>query len=328
MEVAILPLQRTLQVQAGTNLLDTLRANDIPISYSCMAGRCGTCRCKLVAGKVIENGPEQSVSPMSAGQSVLACQTTIVENCSIEIPEPDEVVVHPARAIKATVTGLEDLTHDIKRLRLTLAKPLEFSPGQYATLQFTPQHIRPYSMACTHDTNELEFHVRLVPDGRVTSYIATELKLGDQVRVSGPLGTAYLRRKHEGPVICIAGGTGLAPVLSVLRGAIDAGMRNPTHVYFGVRSSNDVYGIEWLRELQEKHPDLHVHVVIATESTSSQWRCGVVTQAVEEDWGTLEGWRAYLAGSPLMVDAATMLLTRKGIQQGHIYADAFYPSGV
>ncbi|MBU9212371.1 2Fe-2S iron-sulfur cluster-binding protein [Burkholderia multivorans] len=328
MEVAILPLQQTLQVEAGANLLEALRTNAIPISYSCMAGRCGTCRCKLLAGKVLENGPEQSVSPMSAGQSVLACQTTVVENCSIEIPETDEIVVHPARTIKATVVGLEDLTHDIKRLRLKLAKPLEFSPGQYATLQFTPQHIRPYSMACTQDANEIEFHVRLVPDGRVTSYIATELKLGDQVRVSGPLGTAYLRRKHEGPVICIAGGTGLAPVLSILRGKIAAGMRNPVHLYFGVRSDDDVYGIDWLNELQEQYSNLHVHVVVATGTAQDKWRSGVVTHAVEQDWGSLEGWRAYLAGSPLMVDAATLLLTSKGIQQEHIYADAFYSSGV
>lgn len=328
MEVAILPLQQTLQIEAGANLLEALRANAVPISYSCMAGRCGTCRCKLVAGRVLESGPEQSVSPMNAGQSVLACQTTILENCAIEISEPDEVVVHPARTIKGTVVGLEDLTHDIKRLRLALAKPLEFSPGQYATLQFTPQHIRPYSMACTQDAKEIEFHVRVVPDGRVTSYIAKDLKLGDQVRVSGPLGTAYLRRKYEGPVICIAGGTGLAPVLSVLRGKIASGMRNPVHLYFGVRSDKDVYGVGWLEEIQEQYPDLHLHVVVATGTSQGKWRSGVVTQAVEQDWRSLNGWRAYLAGSPVMVDAATLLLTSKGIQQEHIYADAFYASGV
>jgi ferredoxin-NAD(P)+ reductase (naphthalene dioxygenase ferredoxin-specific) len=129
-------------------------------------------------------------------------------------------------------------------------------------------------------------------------------------------------------VICIAGGTGLAPVLSVLRGKIAAGMRNPVHLYFGVRSDDDVYGIDWLNELQEQYPSLHVHVVVATGTSQDKRRSGVVTHAVEQDWGSLEGWRAYLAGSPLMVDAATLLLTSKGIQQEHIYADAFYSSGV
>ena len=143
MEVAILPLQRTLEIEAGANLLDALRANAIPISYSCMSGRCGTCRCSLVAGTANTSSTEDSGALVTAGQSMLACQTTLVENCTIEIPEPDEIVVHPTRIIKATVEGLDDLTHDIKRIRVALSKPLQYSPGQYATLQFTPQHIRP-----------------------------------------------------------------------------------------------------------------------------------------------------------------------------------------
>jgi ferredoxin-NAD(P)+ reductase (naphthalene dioxygenase ferredoxin-specific) len=330
MDVAVLPLQRTIAAQPGANLLDTLREHGIPVSYSCMAGRCGTCRCKVVGGQVIEAGPEQARAPMGAGESVLACQATLIESCAIEIPEPDEIVVHPARIVKSTVRGLERVTHDIVRLRLALAKPLQFSPGQYATLQFAPDLSRPYSMACTDSANELEFHIRVVPDGRVTSYIASTLKLGDTVRVSGPMGTAYLRRKHEGPMICIAGGTGLAPVLSIVRGAIAAGMTNPIHLYFGVRSSADVYGTQWLDELTAEHPSLRSHVVVASASTpvAGNGRSGVVTHAIDEDWKELSGWRAYVAGSPLMVDAATLMLARKGIAREHIYADAFYPSGV
>lgn len=328
MEVAVLPHQKTIAVDAGANLLETLLSHRVPVSYSCMAGRCGTCRCKIVGGKVLESGPEQSRSPMGAGESVLACQATIIENCAIEIPEPDEVVVHPARAIKATVAAIEPQTHDIVRISLAMSKPLQFSPGQYATLRFTPEHVRPYSMACSDSEDELEFHVRLVPDGRVSSYIASKLRVGDTVRVSGPLGTAYLRRKHTGPIICIAGGTGLAPVLSIVRGAIKAGMANPIDLYLGVRTPSDIYGATWLEELKEQHPALRTHIVVASSSGSGGWRNGVVTQAVDDDWASLEDCRAYLAGSPMMIDAATLLLSRKGIRPEHVYADAFYPSGV
>ncbi len=328
MEVSVHPLERTLHAHAGDNLLDVLRANQVPISYSCMAGRCGTCRCKVVAGQALVAGPEDSRAPMTAGQSVLACQTTLVESCAIEIPELDEVVVHPAKILKGTVIGLEDLTHDIKRIRVGIPKPLEFSPGQYATLQFTPRHVRPYSMAVAQGADELEFHVRLVPDGRVTSYVASELKLGDVIRVSGPLGTAYLRRKFDGPVVCIAGGTGLAPILSILRGMVNAGMRNPVHVYFGVRTHADVYGLAWLRELQSRHAAMQVHVVVASASDGNGFRGGVVTKAVAGDWEQLRGWRAYVAGAPVMVDAASILLRQKGIDPEHIHADAFHASGV
>ncbi len=328
MELVVHPLDRVLQVATGANLLDTLRANDVPISYSCMAGRCGTCRCKVVSGSVIETGREAKITNPAEGDYVLACTSVITESCAIEIPEPDEVVTHPARIIKATVSAITDATHDIKVIRLKPAKPLSFSPGQYATLQFTPDHIRPYSMAglCTDD--ELEFHVRLVPDGRVTGYLFNQLTVGDAVRVSGPLGTAYLRTRHEGPMLCVAGGTGLAPILAIVRGAIAAGMNNPIHLYFGVRSPQDIYGLEQLQALQAALPALKVAVVVTTDDDpASGHRTGLVTDAIARDIPDFDGWRAYVCGAPPMVEATAALLKQRGIEEHHVYADAFYASG-
>jgi ferredoxin-NAD(P)+ reductase (naphthalene dioxygenase ferredoxin-specific) len=222
MDLHIHPLARTLEVRPGANLLEVLREHHVPVSYSCMSGRCGTCRCKVVSGQVLDGG-QDAIRPDGQGERyVLACQSTLTESCAIEIPEPDEVVVHPARILKATVTGIDVLTHDIRRLRLKPNKPLEFSPGQYAQLQFAPDLARPYSMAGLGRDAELEFHVRRVPGGRVTAHIFEQLRVGDSVRVSGPLGTAYLRTRHRGPMLCAAGGTGLAPILSIVRGAIAA----------------------------------------------------------------------------------------------------------
>lgn len=331
MELTILPLHRTLDVHAGDNLLEVLRDNAVPISYSCMAGRCGTCRCRVVAGHAQVNGAEQSRAPI-AGETILACQTTLTQDCVIEVAEVDEIVVHPAKILKTTVAGIEDLTHDIKRVRLALSKPFTFSPGQYATLQFTPEHIRPYSMTGTGtaDAREVEFHIRLVPGGRVTSHVAHDLTVGQSVRLSGPLGTAYLRHKHQGPILCVAGGTGLAPILSILRGMAKAGMRNPVHLYFGVRAPRDIYGLDWLQSLRAALPNLSVHVVVASGEAPGACRTGVVTDVIHQDWPyqDMRGWRAYLAGSPVMTEAAALLLRRKGLDPDRIHTDAFYPSGV
>ena len=273
-------------------------------------------------------GAGEQQRPLDSEQGfVLACQTYLTEPCTIEIPEPNEVVVHPARIVKATVLTLEDLTHDIKRLVLRPAKPVGFSPGQYVQLQFTPEHARPYSMAGLTGDDLFEFHVRLVPDGRVTGYIAHELKVGDAVKVSGPLGSAYLRRKHGGPMLCVAGGTGLAPILSILRGAVEQGMTNPVHLYVGVRSPRDLYGMPWLDPLKQQHPGLTVHVVVTSGGNPATHRCGLVTDAIAQDLGDLSGWRAYLCGSPPMVEAAMVLVRRKGLPAKHIYADAFYTQG-
>lgn len=326
MELVVHPLARTIPIEPGANLLDTLREHNIPISYSCTAGRCGTCRCKVVEGTVLESGQEAKITNPNEDRYVLACTSILTESCVIEVPEPDEVINHPARIVKAEVVAIEDQTHDIKRLILRPAKPLAFSPGQYATLQFTSEHSRPYSMASLQDDRDLEFHVRIVPGGRVSGYVAQDLKVGDSVRVSGPLGAAYLRRKHEGPMLCVAGGTGLAPVLSIVRGALAEGMRNAIHVYFGVRSPADIYGAQWLADLAEEHANLKVHIVVAMDNHDSQLRSGLVTDAVVNDWKDLSGWRAYLCGAPPMVEAAAMLVKQRGIQPEHVYADAFYPS--
>jgi ferredoxin-NAD(P)+ reductase (naphthalene dioxygenase ferredoxin-specific) len=324
MEVLIQPLRRVIEVKPGANLLEALRNAQVPMSYSCMAGRCGTCRCRVAEGEVLDSGRTEQ-NPLDGRDSyVLACQTFLTEPCTIEIPEPDEVVVHPARIIKATVQAVETMTHDIKRVVLKPAKPIEFSPGQYAQLQFTPEHVRPYSMAGLAADSTLEFHVRVVPGGRVSGYVANELKPGDAVRVSGPLGTAYLRSKHEGPMLCVAGGTGLAPILSILRGAVASGMHNPVHLYFGVRSPRDIYGLEWLAELERTHPALRVNIVVTSGGNPREHRCGVVTEAIGQDLGNLQGWRAYLCGSPPMVEAATLLVRQKSIDPARIYADPFY----
>lgn len=324
MEVLIQPLQRVIDVEPGANLLEALRNAQVPMSYSCMAGRCGTCRCRVVDGEVLDRGREQQTPLDGRDACVLACQTFLTEPCTIEIPEPDEVVVHPARIVKAVVQSVETLTHDIRRLVLRSAKPIEFSPGQYAHLQFTPEHVRPYSMAGLAGDDTMEFHVRVVAQGRVSGYVATTLKPGDAVRVSGPLGTAYLRRKHDGPMLCVAGGTGLAPILSILRAAVADGMPNPIHLYFGVRSPRDAYGLDWLNDLAQRHPALRVHVVVSAGGDPRKQRCGLVTEAIEQDLGSLEGWRAYLCGSPPMVEAATVLARQKGIDPARVHADAFY----
>lgn len=323
MELIINPHRRVLDVEPGANLLEQLRSHGVPMSHSCMAGRCGTCRCKVIAGDVLDGSPEMQ-RPLDRGpQIVLACQTYLTEPCTIEIPEADEIVVHPTRSVKATVAAIENAAHDVKRLLLKTTRPLEFSPGQHVHLQLAPGLVRPYSPAGWGEREALEFYVRVVPGGRAGQCLANTLEAGDPVRVSGPLGTAYLRRNHSGPMLCVAGGTGLAPVLAIVRGAIAAGMRNPIHVYFGVRLPRDIFGLAILQQLQESHRQLHVHVTVASGGPR-QHRAGLVTDAIRADLTDLREWRAYLFGSPPLVETTSLLLRRLRLPPERIYAEAFY----
>jgi len=328
MQLVVAPQNLRLNIQSGQNLLDVLRENAVPISYSCMSGRCGTCRCKVTQGQVQHSGPENGRPEMDQDAYVLACQSVLTDSCTIEIPDMDEVVVHPAKIIKGTVLAIEELTHDIRRLRIKPAKPMAFSPGQYATLQFTPDHIRPYSWAGLPNDDEMEFQIRQVPGGRVTDYVFSSLKVGDAVRISGPMGTAYLRQKHTGPMLCVGGGTGIAPIVSIVRGAMAADMHNPVHVYFGVRSQEDSYDLERLRRLAQEHGNMSLHVVVATGPVHAGLRSGLVTDAIQKDFSALNNFVGYFCGAPAMVEALSSLAQSLGMPLDNIHADAFYPSGI
>ncbi|PLZ00578.1 naphthalene 1,2-dioxygenase [Burkholderia sp. WAC0059] len=323
MQLRVQPLGQSIDCAPGDNLLDTLRRAAVPISYSCSAGRCGTCRCRVVSGTLNASADADGSAP----GTVLACQATLTGDCTIEIPEPDEVVVHPARIVKGTVVSIDAPVHDVRIVRFGTNRPLSFSPGQYATVQFAPGCERPYSMASIENDALLEFHIRIVPGGAASSHVAHALKPGDTARISGPLGTSYLRRKHDGPIVCVAGGTGLAPVLSIVRGTLEAGSARPVHLYFGVRSEDDLYGAPQLAELQRRYPNLVVHTVVANGPVQEGHRGGLVPAALEIDWpasDALAGMRAYVCGSPPMVDAVRTVLAAKGLPDGHCYADAFF----
>jgi naphthalene 1,2-dioxygenase ferredoxin reductase component len=325
LRVLVQPINRTIKVEPGANLLQALLDAKVPVSHSCRSGRCGTCRCRVSNGEVLEHGGESARPSQGEGDYVLACQTYLTEPCTIEIPEADEVVIHPARIARATVVSVTRLAHDVCRLLLRPNRPFEYSPGQYLSVDFGPGSARPYSMATLCNAEDLEFHVRVVPDGRVSRHIADNVRPGDPVKLTGPLGTSYLRLKHAGPILCVAGGTGLAPILAIIRGAVASGLRNPIRLYFGVRSPADAYGLDWIEALKGAYPSLNVQVVYASGGDAHKQRTGLVTTAIEGDLGRLEGWCAYVCGSPPMVEAVTHTIRQRGIEPGRIYADAFYP---
>jgi ferredoxin-NAD(P)+ reductase (naphthalene dioxygenase ferredoxin-specific) len=152
--------------------------------------------------------------------------------------------------------------------------------------------------------------------------------VGDAIRISGPLGTAYLRKKHEGPILCVGGGTGIAPVISIVRGAIEAGMTNPIHLYFGVRSQEDLYDAERLKKLAIEHGAMKVNIVVATGPVNNGQRVGLVTEAIKADHPNLRDFCAYFCGAPAMVEALNSLAKELGMESPKIHADAFYPSGI
>lgn len=336
--VTVADLNQAAPAEEGETVLGALLAHGIGFAYSCQAGNCGTCKCELVSGDILEM--EYSEHALSADERsrgiVLACRSQMWSDVVVRRLDSEDFVVHPSRVMRCRVAEIANLTHDILGLRLEIVAggPFTFSAGQYAQLELpmAPGISRDYSMANRPDQPLLEFHVRVMPGGSVSHRIATALKVGDAIKVSGPMGTSYLRAQHPGPMLCIAGGSGLAPVKSIAETALASGFVQPVHLYFGVRSDRDVYFERELAGLQERHDNFRVHLVLSEPGARSSSgtllprRYGLVTDAVAADFAGLAGFKAYFAGPPPMVDAATALMKARGVGLRDIHADAFFPA--
>jgi CDP-4-dehydro-6-deoxyglucose reductase/ferredoxin-NAD(P)+ reductase (naphthalene dioxygenase ferredoxin-specific) len=229
------------------------------------------------------------------------------------------------RPLACRVVHLERATHDIRILRLALPRGVhfEFRAGQYAKLGFGTLLPRDYSMANAPHEPLLEFHIRDVGDG-ASRYAVRRLALGETVTVDGPMGDAYLRAEHPGPIIAIAGGSGLAPMKSIVETALHRGLPQSICLYFGVRGESDLYLVEHVEQLANAHANVRFVPVVAEPVGPTRWRTGLVGDAVLADVPTLAGCKAYLAGPPPMVETTVAQLRARGLPADDIHADPFY----
>lgn len=234
-------------------------------------------------------------------------------------------MLEATRHIACRVVDLVQATDDIRILRLAppAAARFDFRAGQYAKLGFGALPPRDYSMAGAPDEPLLEFHIRDVGDG-ASRYAVRRLALGEEVTVSGPMGDAYLRPEHPGPIIAIAGGSGLAPMKSIVETALHLGLVQAIHLYFGVRIERDLYLVEHFERLVVVHHNFRFIPVVAEPNESTRWRTGLVGDTVLADIPDPAGSKAYLAGPPPMVEATVAQLRARGLPAADIHADPFY----
>jgi CDP-4-dehydro-6-deoxyglucose reductase/ferredoxin-NAD(P)+ reductase (naphthalene dioxygenase ferredoxin-specific) len=317
-----------LSVEMGQTILEAALARDLPYPHGCQSGNCGACKSELLSGEV-EMSPYSEFALSEQEKSsglILACRAVPWSDCEVKFLEADELVAHPSRRLTCKVVSVDSATHDIRVIRLDVLSggPFDFSAGQYAKLEFPGLPPRDYSMANRPDEPILEFHIRLLPGGAVTPYVATQLNVGDTVKVSGPYGTSYLREKHSGPIVALAGGSGMAPIKAIVDTALSHGMKQPITLYFGARAERDLYLEGYFQALAERHGNLKFVPVLSQPDGPTQRRTGFLADAVRSDFATLDGVKAYLAGPPIMVETATAALMELGVRRQDCHADAFY----
>ncbi len=315
--VRIANLATEITVAADTTILKAAQLAGYAYPYGCQVGRCGACKSRLLSGEVelLPHTPFALTAADTERGFVLACRAQPRSDCSIAWLGSD-TAGHPLREVSGRVVSLQRPTPDISILRVELeGAPLAFTAGQYAELHFAGCAPRNYSMANDPDEPLLEFHIRHVANGATSGHVASRLRSGDPVRLRGPMGTAHLRARRTGPILAVAGGTGLAPILSILHSAARLHLKQPIRLYNAARAERDLYQEATIADLANRLADFaYIPVLSGGPPLSTR------LEALAE----LEGVTAYVAGSPRLVDDAVAAMTRRGLDPAHAYADAFF----
>lgn len=300
--------------------------------YECNAGSCGCCKFELLEGEVeVLDAAAPGLSPRDRSRHrFLACQTRAKGPCRIRVNE-DEAArpVHAPLRRRAVLKSRRALTHDLSEFEFQADAPARFIPGQYVTLE-RDRLRRSYSMCgLPNDDGIWAIQAKRMPNGKFSAALFDELAIGATVTLDGPYGLAHLRADATEDIVCIAGGSGLGPMLSVARGAVAAGLEGRClHFFYGGRRPRDLAGHGEVEALAGFGRQVFYYPVVSDPQPDDAWSglTGYVHHAVSRVLGdALRDCRIYVAGSPQMVEAALVDLQQRGSVPGErIHFDRFF----
>ena len=318
----------------GESVLEAALNAGYLLPYNCRNGTCGACKGKILEGSVDHGKATDSVllpAERDAGEVLFCCATPMTDltiQCR-EFEAPGEIKV---KQLTSRVRRMYVAAPDVMVIQLELAasKRLQFLAGQYIDILLDDGRRRAFSLAnAPHDDEVLELHIRRMPGGEFTGYVFNELRQRDVLRIDGPHGNFYLHDATVGnplqPIIMIAGGTGFAPVKSMVENAIHRGLKRPITIYWGSRRPEGLYMHDLAAEWAMQYPHIRYVPVISEPQPSDNWpgRTGMVHQAVLEDFPDLSGSDVYLCGSEQMTLAARQDFVRGGLPEDHLHCDVF-----
>jgi CDP-4-dehydro-6-deoxyglucose reductase len=327
--VRIEPHGRTIRVGSGQPVLDAALAAGLNLPHSCKSGHCSSCRARLRTGEIrYPNGRPLGItaSEEQAGH-ILLCQARPVTDLVVEARLIANVADVEIKTLPCRIARLTPLAADVMQvwLRLPAVETLRFQPGQYLDILLEGGRRRSFSIASPpHDSQLLELHVRRVPGGGFTDRLFGALDAGALLRIEGPVGQ-FTYRPGSSPVLMIAGGTGFAPLKSMLRHVLENTGQSPRdiHFYWGARQAIDLYEEKTVLEWTRRHPQLHFTAVLSEGNASEHRRRGWVHEAVLADHPDLSAFDVYAAGPPAMIEAIRTTFPREGLDPNRLHFDSF-----
>lgn len=308
-------------------VMDAAFRQKINIPMDCRDGVCGTCKCHCEKGDYeLDFYLDEAMTEEEAEEKyVLTCQMTPQSDCVLSVPVSSAVCKTGAETVKGEVIAVDALSATSFGLRVKLAKPIPFLPGQYVNIGVpgTGRH-RSYSFSSAPGSDEASFLIRNLPGGVMSTWLGETAKPGDAVELTGPMGAFYLR-PIERPQVWLAGGTGLAPFLAMLEKVAAEGTDHQIRLFYAVTRAADLVELERLRALTEKIESLTLVTILAAEDEAHE-RKGFVTDHLEpEDFNGGDA-DVYLCGPPPMVEAVRSHMAALGVAPASFHFEKFNPT--
>ncbi len=328
-QISLQPSGHTFTATPAETVLEAALQAGIGLSYSCRSGQCGSCRARLDSGTAhypLAPPAALTVAEQQAGW-VLLCQLRADSDLSLTVREVPVLAGIQPTFYPARVQRLTRLAPDVMRLELQLPhnRPFAFQAGQYLEVVLPGGQRRSFSLANPPDlaSNRLELHIRRVPGGYFTGQVFEALQERAILRIYGPLGTFFLRPGTR-PALLVGGGTGFAPLKSMLETAFAAGVQRPLHLYWGVRAQRDCY-LDLPQHWSARYPQFRYTPVLSEPAPGEPWagRTGWVHEAVVADYPDLRQHEVYLSGPPPMVKAGQRAFAACGLPPEALYFDSF-----
>lgn len=313
--------------EPGENILDAALKANIEMPYSCRKGVCGNCAGKVSAGQV-QCSPTASPEATPPGE-VLYCQCSPLGDLEIEPAAWKRIEPGARKRFTAKVYRNTQAADDVNilQLRLPAGQRAKFTAGQYLQVQLSDGSRRSYSMANPpHESDSLQLHIRHVPGGQFTQ-IVPNLKAGDTLEVELPYGHFELREDIDDPIVCVAGGTGFAPVKSLLDDMVKKKVQRPVTLIWGGRNRAGLYLMSAVERWQKVMPGFRFIAAVedAGDAQALGGFQGRVDDALRANFPSLVRHEVYCCGSPGMVNSVRQASEQLGLAHEHFFSDSFVP---
>jgi CDP-4-dehydro-6-deoxyglucose reductase, E3 len=333
-KVTVQPAGLVFDVARDEPMLAAAIRAGIGLPYGCRDGACGSCKSRLVEGRVIHGAHQlRTLSVADEEQGwILPCCATPQTDCVIQARTVAGAGEYPVQKMPARVASLVRAAPDVMLMKLQLPAnvAMKYRAGQYIEFILRDGSRRSYSMANVPEhlgePPVIELHLRHMPGGKFTDHVFTAMKEKEILRVEGPLGSFFLREDSSKPMVLLASGTGFAPIKAIIEHLRAKGIARDAVLYWGCRSKADLYLHDWALEAAAEMPNLRYIPVLSEAKAEDAWsgRSGLVHQAVMVDLPDLSGHEVYACGAPIMVESAQRdLVTRCRLPQDAFFADSF-----